>query len=87
MDRLLSEQRGSKQTLYLYEPDNFAPLAQVQTNCSLDQKQALAGNTSAPQAIKNEATEDQDEDSWQPRQAAAAMQAQMLAMQQRFSIR
>ena len=30
-NRLLSEQRGSRQVLYLYEPASFAPLAQLET--------------------------------------------------------
>ena len=84
-NRLLSEQRGASQTLYVYEPDSFAPLAQVQLHQGLEQKYPLARNQSAPTAIKNIAIEDGDEeDTWRPRQDAAALQAQMLAMQQRL---
>lgn len=85
-NRLLSEQRGASQTLYVYEPDSFAPLAQVQMHQNLEQKQPLARNQSAPIAIKDIAPEDDDEeeDAWHPRQDAAALQAQMLAMQQRL---
>ena len=53
---------------------------------NLEQKQPLARNQSAPIAIKDIAPEDDDEeeDAWHPRQDAAALQAQMLAMQQRL---
>ena len=78
-NRLLSEQRGSKHQLYLYEADSFAPLAQVQLNAQDSKpKQALAPASQAPAAIKLELSEDED---WQPRKTAQAFQEQMRALQ------
>jgi RHS repeat-associated protein len=82
-NRLLSEQRGSQQTLYIYEADSFAPLAQVQLAAgSSEPKQPLAHVEQAQSAIKLE--EPEDEEDWQPRKTASALQAQMLAQQKKL---
>ncbi|MDH5858728.1 DUF6531 domain-containing protein, partial [Lampropedia aestuarii] len=54
-NRLLSEQRGSRTTLYLYEPNSFAPLAQLVDGQDQEEKTPHATTAAA-----NDATEDED---------------------------
>jgi YD repeat-containing protein len=83
-NRLLSERRGSQQTLYVYEADSFAPLAQVRLGASsdLEKEQPIAQVEQGQAAIKLE--EPEDEEDWQPRKTAAVFEAQMLAQQKRL---
>ncbi|WP_240754590.1 hypothetical protein, partial [Lampropedia aestuarii] len=72
-NRLLSEQRGSRTTLYLYEPNSFAPLAQLVDGQDQEEKTPHATTAAA-----NDATEDED---WSPRQAKEAFMQRMLSQQ------
>ena len=77
-NRLLSERRGSKHTLYVYEADSFAPLAQVELNgASSKETPTKTQDTPGPAAIKLEL----DEEDWQPRKTAQAFREQMRAFQ------
>ncbi|WP_226858241.1 RHS repeat-associated core domain-containing protein [Diaphorobacter aerolatus] len=72
-NRLLAEQKGSQQTLYLYEADSFAPLAQV---CVEDRASAQE-NPAELRAIQSGALNEGDEADWQPRQTRQAFEEDM----------
>ncbi len=78
-NRLLSEQRGDTQTLYLYEADSFAPLAQL-----VGQAGGGAADTGkASPSAEVSAPDDEDLDDWQPRKTHAAFVERLLAEQRK----
>ncbi|MBS75853.1 RHS repeat-associated core domain-containing protein [Variovorax sp.] len=73
-NRLLSEQRGALQTLYLYQGLGFVPVAQVQA-------EVFRGEPAG------EAQEDDDEQDWQPRRSRTAFVDRMLATARQIQAR
>ena len=76
---LLSEARGSKSTLYLYEPQSFVPLAQL-----VDGEVSRDTETARDEPLQT--TDEEDEDSaeglnWNPRQVRHHFERQMQSAQ------
>ncbi|MBK6975495.1 MAG: RHS repeat protein [Sterolibacteriaceae bacterium] len=80
-NRLLAERRGSKETIYLYEPDSFAPLAQLVGEVVASG--AGAGDKAQAQALPQAPPPDEDIDDWQPRKTCAANVERLLAEQRK----
>jgi YD repeat-containing protein len=77
-NRLLAETRGSKTITYLYEPDSFAPLAQIEraTNAQTFPPHRSDGGLGKSESERTHETAEEN-----PRQAAASFQQMMLAKQ------
>ncbi|WP_313303457.1 RHS repeat-associated core domain-containing protein [Diaphorobacter sp.] len=79
-NRLLAERKGSQQTLYMYEPDSFAPLAQVCSAGVVALGDETVRQTASSQVIH--LPEEDDEEDWQPRKSRQTFEDHMRAMQQ-----
>jgi RHS repeat-associated protein len=71
---LLSEARGGRKTLYLYEPHSFIPLAQLSDDDALA---PTVAEETAPPATRNEEEDEEAELNWNPREARRRFERQM----------